>query len=78
MKITKPDDAHVLPHPVQQALEVGSMVQFGNPVQYGVIKVIRKDPYSNAKLAEIETVSTNKLAAMIHSYIRSLYTNACV
>ena len=62
VKITKSDDAsHVLPHPVQQVLEVGSMAQFGNPAQYGVIKLIRKDPYSNEKFAEIETVSMNKL-----------------
>ena len=57
MKITKLDDtSHVLPRPVWQTLEVGSMVQFGNPVQYGVIKLI-KDSHSNReKLAGIETV----------------------
>ena len=50
IKSKQPDDtSHVLPHPV---LEVGSMVQFGNPVQYGVIKDIRSD-----KCAEIEIVS---------------------
>ena len=55
----KPVDVpHVVPHPpVSQVLEVGSMVQFGNPVQYGVIKVIRKETYSSSKFAEIETVS---------------------
>ena len=53
IKGKQPDDtSHVLPHPV---LEVGSMVQFGNPVQYGVIKDIKNDPYN--KCAVIETVS---------------------
>lgn len=42
------------PHPVPQVLEVGSMVQFGNPVQHGVI---RKDSYSNVEIAKIATVS---------------------
>ena len=46
------DMSHVLPHPV---LEVGSLVQFGNPVQYGVIKDFKNDSYN--KCAVIETVS---------------------
>lgn len=45
------------PRPVPQVLEVGSLVQFGNPVQYGVIELIRKDPYNNVEIAEIATVS---------------------
>ena len=50
------DTSHVLPHPVQD-LGVNSMVQFGNPARYGVIKVLRKSFYSHAEVAEIETVS---------------------
>ena len=54
----KPDDtSHVLPRPIPQLLEVGSMVQFGDPVEYGVIKQIRKDSHSNEEFAEIELVS---------------------
>ena len=36
-------------------LEIGSMVQFGSPLRYGVIKVI--NCYSSNPFAEIETVS---------------------
>lgn len=62
-KDKKPDDtSHICPHPVQD-LGVGSMVQFGNPAQYGVIKVMKKDPYSHVEFAEIETVSTHKSIA---------------
>ena len=46
-------------HPVPQVLEVGSMVQFGDPVQYGVIKVIKKDSITNVEVAEIEIVSSD-------------------
>ena len=54
LTVKKPVDvSHVAPH-----LEVGSLVQFGNPVQYGVIKVIRNDAYSSSEIAEIETVSS--------------------
>lgn len=56
---TPNDTSQKLPHAVQCVLEVGSAVQFGNPVQYGVIKIIEKDPHSNIELAEIETVSIN-------------------
>ena len=44
-------------------LEVESMVQFGNPLQYGVIKVIQTDPFSNEKIAEIEMVNMHKVIA---------------
>ena len=37
-------------------LEVGSAVQFGDPVQYGTIKRIEEDPISNRKIAEVEMV----------------------
>ena len=60
-KDKKPDDiSHVPPHPVQ-VLGVGSMVQYSNPPRYGVIRVMKKDPYSHAEFAEIETVSKHKL-----------------
>ena len=56
------DTSHLLPHPVvQHLLGVGSMVQFGDPLHYGVIAKIIKDPYSNEEFAEIETVSMYKL-----------------
>ena len=42
--------------PFSQLLEPGSMVEFGNPVQYGTIKRI-EDHISSKKIAEIETVS---------------------
>lgn len=58
----EPDNmAHTNPDPVQQMLEVGSAVQFGNPVRYGIIKILKKDDSSNAVYAEIETVSLHKL-----------------
>ena len=38
-------------------LETGSMVQFGNPIQYGVIKRIVTAVDSSVILAEVETVS---------------------
>ena len=54
----KPDDnSHIHTYPVGRVLEVGSMIQFGDPIQHGMIKIIRKDPSSNEELAEIETVS---------------------
>ena len=56
------DTSHLLHHPVvQHMLEVGSMVQFGDPLHYGVIAKIIKDPYSNEEFAELETVSMHKL-----------------
>ena len=64
---TKPNDAsHLLPHPIQRVLEVGSMVQFGNPVRYGMIKEINRSPNSNEEFAEIETVSIHKLLVAIY------------
>ena len=44
-------------------LETGSLVQFGNPVQYGVIKKIEKVMGTLAQTAEVETVSC------IHTYM---------
>ena len=38
-------------------LEVGSAIQFGDPVQYGTIKRIEEDPILNKEIAEVETVS---------------------
>ena len=55
----------VIPHLVQQVLGVGSIVQFGNPLRYGVIKVILNDPDSNNKFAEIETVSTTIMCIIV-------------
>ena len=43
--------------PISAMLEVGSVVQFGDPVQYGVIKRIEEDPISNKEIAKVETVS---------------------
>jgi len=54
---------HILPHPIPRVLEVESMVQFGNPLQYGVIKDIKTDPLSNEKIAEIEMVNMHKVIA---------------
>ena len=60
-KVKNPDDTpHILPNPIQSlqpVLEVESLVQFGNPVRYGVIKAIQESPNSKEKFAEIETVS---------------------
>lgn len=47
-------------------LEIGSMVQFGNPVQYGVIKDFKDDSYN--KCAVIEIVS-----AYMHDKLYYLY-----
>ena len=38
-------------------LAVGSPIQFGDPMQYGVIKRIEDDPASSLEIAEIEMVS---------------------
>ena len=43
--------------PISAMLEVGSVVQFGDPVRYGTIKRIEEDPISNKEIAKIETVS---------------------
>ena len=43
--------------PIPAMLEVGSAVEFGYPVQYGVIKRIEEDPISNKEIAKIEMVS---------------------
>ena len=57
IKGKKPDDtSQAFTHPIRQVLGVGSMVQFGDPVQYGIIKVMSKDPYTNEEFAEMEMV----------------------
>ena len=38
-------------------LEIGSLVQFGNPVRYGVIKRIETAVDTLVQIAEVETVS---------------------
>ena len=38
-------------------LETGSLVQFGDPVQYGVIKRIETKPDTFKEVAVVETVS---------------------
>ena len=38
-------------------LESGSLVQFGNPVQYGVIRRIELAVDTSVVMAEVETVS---------------------
>ena len=38
-------------------LEVGSMIQFGNPVKYGVIRRIETQVDTLEEIAEVETVS---------------------
>ena len=43
--------------PVPQMLEVGSTVEFGDPLQYGVIKSIEHDPDWNKEVAKVEMVS---------------------
>ena len=42
---------------ISTKLEIGSMVQFGNPVQYGVIKKIETAVDTLEEIAEVETVS---------------------
>ena len=42
----------------QHELEIGSMIQFGNPVKYGVIKKIETTGgRASERLAEVELVS---------------------
>ena len=72
MKGKQPDDtSHVLPHSV---LEVGSMVQFGNPVQYGVIKDFKNDSYN--KCAVLETVSIY-IIIIIHMHAQPSHHILC-
>ena len=47
-------------------LEVGSMIQFGNPMKYGVIKRMERANGTSKGLAEVEMVSC------IHEY--SIYS----
>ena len=43
--------------PIPPMLGVGSAIQLGDPLQYGVIKRIENDPVLNIKIAEVEMVS---------------------
>ena len=42
---------------VSSKLEIGTLVQFGNPVQYGVIKDFETSVDTSVEYAEVETVS---------------------
>ena len=46
---------YVLAQQISPMLEIGSLVQFGDPAQYGVIKKIEIN--KSGKVAEVETVS---------------------
>ena len=50
---TPPQEAQ----PIAQLLEVGSAIQFGDPVQYGTIKRIEQEFVPNKEIAEIEKVN---------------------
>ena len=46
------------------------MIEFGNPVQYGVIKRIETAVDTSEEIAEVETVSYNNTTRRyLHSYI---------
>ena len=47
---------------ISTKLETGSLVQFGNPVQYGVIKRIETAVDTLEEIAEVETVSYMNVA----------------
>ena len=50
--------------------EVGSAIQFGDPVQYGTIKRIEEDLTLNTEVAEVEMVSYFLIiASFIIAYI---------
>ena len=42
---------------ISHKLEIGSLVQFGDPVQYGVITKIKTEVGTSREVAEVETVS---------------------
>ena len=42
---------------ISHKLETGSLVQFGDPVQYGVITKIKTEVGTSREVAEVETVS---------------------
>ena len=57
-------------------LEIGSLVQFGNPVRYGVIKRIEISLDTSEETAEVETVNMTRSAKtglMVHN--RTLKTH---
>jgi len=63
-------------------LEVGSMIQFGNPVKYGVIKKIETTTNTSKGSAEVETVSHtlaeyNIIIICSHMYLHFVYVNLC-
>ena len=51
---------------ISHKLENGSLVQFGNPVQYGVIKKVETEVDRLTQIAEVETVS------YVHTYIECI------
>ena len=48
--------------------EVGSAIQFGDPLQYGVVKRIENDPVLNKEIVEVEMVS---LYLFTYSYVNT-------
>ena len=47
-------------------LETGSLVQFGDPVQYGVITKIETEVDTSQEVAEVETVSRHNDMFITH------------
>ena len=52
-------------------LETGSLVQFGDPVQYGVITKIETEVDTSRQVAEVETVSYEYIDITIYLLIAS-------
>lgn len=65
--------------PIPAMLEAGSTVEFGYPVQYGIIKRIEEDPISNKEIAIIEMVRQGYvyicyciIFISVHTYIETI------
>ena len=52
----EPDKPNIPVLQVQPMLEVGSAVEFGDPVQYGVIRWIKIDPVVHKEMVAVEMV----------------------
>ena len=52
----------------QPMLEVGSAVEFGDPVQFGVIRWIKIDPVVHKEMVEVEMVSYSAMNYNMYCY----------
>ena len=69
VKGKEPDKLHIPDsQQAQLMLEVGSEVEFGDPVQYGVIQQIKIDPVVHKKMVEVEMVCYSAINYNMYCY----------